>query len=256
MAQTFTVPTTDDYTSSKTGRIHRYHQGDVISTALAVEFGMAGAALPEAGTPFSSEETVYLGENYPGATITSPQEGDQMVYDAASGTWINAPPSTDDDLNHLYNGHFESSLIGIRGWLSSAGVGGGTLTRETADPISGTGSLKQHIGTDTGGAGVNQSVTIRSTLGHIGETRRLTFKHRGEDIALMVYLDYTGASDVESDVYFTATAEVGEYEWDTVIPVGATAVSIQIGTDWNGEAQSDKDYWLDDIKWLTIALAP
>jgi hypothetical protein len=56
MAQTFVVTETDDYTSSQTGGIHRFRAGDVIALALAVEFGMAGAALPTPGSPLTTAE--------------------------------------------------------------------------------------------------------------------------------------------------------------------------------------------------------
>lgn len=162
----------------------------------------------------------------------------------------------DDDINHIYNGRFENAAIGLEGWRTNVGSLGVELTRETADPITGTGSLRYHVGSDTGGAGVNTGLLIRANDGHIGQTWRLTFKHRGEDVAMMVYLDYAGASDVESSVYFTAAAVVAEYSLDFVIPVGATFLDLQIGTDWNGAPQSNKTFWLDDIVLKRVALAP
>lgn len=159
-----------------------------------------------------------------------------------------------DDANMIYNGKFESALIDTDGW-DKVNTPGTTMTRETIAPISGVGSLRVHVGTDTGGVGVLSWIVTIDSDQH-GQTYRITFDHRGENFAGMVYLDLDGASDIESSTYFTAAASEAAYSWDFVMPDGTIGLQLQIVSDWNGATQGNKTYWLDNIKCVKIADAP
>lgn len=164
-----------------------------------------------------------------------------------------AMPSSDDDMNHIYNGRFESAL-GIEGWLSTSDENA-PISLETENPITGLGSLKCFVDHDSGGAGAYQNVQISPSFGHTGQTWQLTFNHKGENTACLVYLDYTGADDVEA-LAFTATPTPQPESVDIVIPAGASNMQVYFITDWNGAPQEDKTFWVDDVLLKTIALAP
>lgn len=158
-----------------------------------------------------------------------------------------------DDLNHLYNGRFASALLGIDGWQTTSSDA--AIDHVVSDPVFGTGSLHCTVTADTGGSGAYQSVHIQNELLHWGQTWRLTFDYRGDDIALMVFMDYTGASDLEA-LYITGTAVAQSASVDIVIPSGTSGVLVGIQTDWNGAPQDGKDYWLGSVMLKTIAFAP
>lgn len=156
----------------------------------------------------------------------------------------------DDDLSHIYNGRFES---GIDGWQDNAN--GSLISRETDDPISGTGSLKVTIDSDSGGSGPYQRIQLFSLSdqdGHgqryWGQTWELTFEHRGNDVELMVLLDYNAAPGSTEILYCTAIAETAVESIEFTIPGSLVAyMDLYIATNWNGDPQNGATYVLDNI---------
>jgi hypothetical protein len=109
--QTFTVPADGDFVSAATGGTHRYHQGDEIALALAVEHGMPGAALAADPSPFTTAEEARIGAMIDAAValaladyaagdhthdladltdvaLTEPADGEVLTFDGTD-TWAN-----------------------------------------------------------------------------------------------------------------------------------------------------------------------
>ena len=156
-----------------------------------------------------------------------------------------------DDISMLYNGRFESELVGIEGWDVVQTLGT-TVSRETTNPIAGSGSLKIHVGSDSGGVGVSSWIIPIDSDQH-GQEVTLTFLARSSvDANLISYFDYDNASDYDPNETFACTTESQEFEVSLTIPDGASGLSVLIGTHWDG-GQDDIDFWLDDIRLVKTA---
>ena len=173
-----------------------------------------------------------------------------IVARGESGGGGGADP--DDDLNFIYNGKFESAFIGAQGWAPTDS-GRVTLARDTANPMSGTASLKVTVGEDFGSDGVQCFLfNFINLVDLAGATLNLSFKLRGSG-DLMVYLTWAAVPD---ETLWTGTAGVQQtVSEDFVVPADATRLDLMIVTGWDG-SQVGVEYWLDDIKLLKTADAP
>ncbi len=132
------------------------------------------------------------------------------------------------------------------------------MTRDSVAPISGTGSLKVTITDDIGGQGVFQTVQLDNSVGAgdlTGQTWRLTWDYKStEGMALTLYLDMQGASDLDDLWEDTGTAAVQSASVDVVIPVGASETDVSFFTSWDGG--NEGVFWIDNVRWVKISDAP
>lgn len=175
------------------------------------------------------------------------------------------PADTSDDVNLLYNGKFDSALIGLDKWFLTSRAGT-TWVQDFDTPITAPGSVKVTITDDIGGLGIYQHVNLLTTENHnagvdntvpsdfAGQTWRLTFDYKGEDIPLITYMDYDYASDDDSGWTGTATENPQSALYDFVIPAFSTRMDLSIFTSWDGG--NPGTWWLDNIKLVKIAAAP
>lgn len=95
---TVTVPTTQVYYHRETGVGLRMEAGDVVTQRKAWLYQVAGATEP-------------IGPSGLVAAISDPQDGDTLVYDAGSGTWINAEASGGGDGPATIHNYFPDGAI-------------------------------------------------------------------------------------------------------------------------------------------------
>lgn len=181
------------------------------------------------------------------------EEVDAQIAAAVAAALEDAPSGADpdDDINLIYNGKFESALVGTEGWYSSSSEDA-TISRKTVSPIDGTGSLLVTVTNDDGGIGVFANTVFFQTY-DVGDTYRLSFDLRGSG-DLMVYLDYGGAPDVDGQWTGTATGVTQSVTTDFVIPSGPPTLDMQIATAWDG-GQVGVAFELDNVKLVKIASA-
>jgi hypothetical protein len=104
---TYTVASGGVFTNTQTGIRRSFPTGSVIKLETAVLYGMPGASLPAAESPFGTSEEARITALAQAAAaaatevtsiaeltdvaITSPQEGDVLTYE--TDTWVNAQPA-------------------------------------------------------------------------------------------------------------------------------------------------------------------
>jgi hypothetical protein len=109
--QTFTVPADGDYVSTSTGKSFRYHEGDTLPLATAIDLGMPGAVAPADASPFTTAEEARITAMIDAAvalalvdyaagdhthdladltdvTLTAPADGEVLTFDGTD-TWAN-----------------------------------------------------------------------------------------------------------------------------------------------------------------------
>jgi hypothetical protein len=159
---------------------------------------------------------------------------------------------SDDDISRVYNGRFESALIGLEGWASTDQELN-PITRNTDTPIAGNASLHCAITNDSQFSGaLTELIPIAVYMWN--QTWRISFKYRGTT-ALLLYLDYDGVANVSSWTgQATGTTQTATQE--VVIPENATGITMLIVTPGSGPSQNGTSYDLDDVKFVKIADAP
>lgn len=158
-----------------------------------------------------------------------------------------------DDVSLIYNGRFESDVVGLLGWDSTGNDEDNIITRDTVAPINGTGSLKCVIDNDTRNAGAFVRIPLfflsqNTTFSWVGRTLRLTFLYKGTGLDLDVYVDWQDAPDVFVAWSGTAGAEAQMATTDFVVPADASDLQLYMGTaGYPAPGGQTGTYWLDDV---------
>lgn len=159
---TYTVPSTATYYDRFTGVGYRLTAGDVITLRRAWLLQVPGASEP-------THESGLV------TAITNPQDGDALVYDAASGLWINGAASGGGGggVATIHN-YFPDGAISDDALIDPAGVDGDYDTHLWQ--TQGNSTLSFSAGTGPGGAnevgcaivGWNDGVQVADWSNHYG----------------------------------------------------------------------------------------
>jgi hypothetical protein len=156
------------------------------------------------------------------------------------------PADSADDVNLLYNGRFESELVGVEGWYT-AGGGVVTRTRETVSPLAGNASLKVVTNGALGGQGVESEAIVLEVFQ--GCTLELSFLVKGSGTLMANMLWNVNDEEIVWTAAATGTTQEISVEFD--VPLDESGLTVQFLTDWAYETAAT--WYLDDIRLIKIA---